>query len=164
MPVPSGTESARPFLPAKNFDVSKSSYETLGFKKLLDGDVAIFAAGQTAFILQRLCDKKWAEYTMMQGMVDDLDRWRKSHRIARPAEKIRSAGHRSPLPCDCGDCELHISTTLRVSSGTSLNADKTRLRTEDRRVSLTLPGEHLMPLAICESPTAYSFAMTLTSG
>jgi len=75
MPIPSGTESARPFLPAKNFDVSKSFYETLGFKKLLDGDVAIFAAGQTAFILQRLYDEKWAEYTMMQLMVDDLDQW-----------------------------------------------------------------------------------------
>jgi hypothetical protein len=65
----------RPFLPAKNFDASKAFYEALGFTKLLDGDVAIFAVGPTGFILQRLYDKKWAEYTMMQLMVDDLDRW-----------------------------------------------------------------------------------------
>src|ERR1700728_1022058 len=75
MAIGAGTEAARPFLPAKDFDTSKRFYEMLGFKKLLDGDVAIFAAGQTAFILQRQYDKKWAEQTMMQLMVDDLDQW-----------------------------------------------------------------------------------------
>jgi len=29
-------------MPAKDFDLSKKFYETLGFEKLLDGDVAIF--------------------------------------------------------------------------------------------------------------------------
>lgn len=43
--VPSGTELARPFPPTKDFDHSKHLYEALGFRKLLDGDVAIFAAG-----------------------------------------------------------------------------------------------------------------------
>lgn len=75
MPIPSGTESARPFLPTKDFKTSKAFYESLGFKKLLDGDVAIFAAGQTAFILQRLYDESWVKFTMMQLMVDDLDQW-----------------------------------------------------------------------------------------
>jgi hypothetical protein len=37
--VPSGTELARPFMPAKDFELSKKFYETLGFKKVLDGDV-----------------------------------------------------------------------------------------------------------------------------
>ena len=75
MPIPSGTEYARPFLPAKDFETSKAFYEALGFKKLLDGDVAIFAAGQTSFILQNHYDEKWAEQAMMQLMVDDLDAW-----------------------------------------------------------------------------------------
>ena len=75
MPIPSGTECARPFLPAKDFETSKAFYEALGFKKLLDGDVAIFAAGQTSFILQNHYDEKWAEQAMMQLMVDDLDAW-----------------------------------------------------------------------------------------
>ena len=75
MSIPNGTESARPFLPTKDFNTSKAFYEALGFKKLLDRDVAIFAAGQTAFILQRFYDEKWAECTMMQLMVDDLDQW-----------------------------------------------------------------------------------------
>ena len=68
-------ELARPFLPAKDFDVSKAFYETLGFEKLLDGDVAIFKVGSSSFILQNYYKKEWAENFMMQLMVDDLDAW-----------------------------------------------------------------------------------------
>ena len=76
MVVPSGTEAARAFIPAKDtFDSSKSFYEALGFKKLLDGDVAIFGVGASAFILQRYYKKEWAENCMMQMMVDDVDAW-----------------------------------------------------------------------------------------
>ena len=75
MVVPSGTEAARAFIPAKDFDSSKAFYEALGFKKLLDGDVAIFGVGASAFILQRYYKKEWAENCMMQMMVDNLDAW-----------------------------------------------------------------------------------------
>jgi hypothetical protein len=75
MPIPSGTESARPFLPARDFDTSKSFYEALGFQTLLDGDVAIFRAGTGEFILQRRYEKDWPANCMMQLMVDDLDKW-----------------------------------------------------------------------------------------
>jgi uncharacterized glyoxalase superfamily protein PhnB len=69
----SGTELVRPFLPAKDFELSRSFYEALGFAKLLDGEVAIFAAGSGGFILQRYYQKDWAQNCMMQLMVDDLD-------------------------------------------------------------------------------------------
>jgi len=75
MTLPSGTESARTFIPAKDFAVSKAFYEALGFQKRLDSDVAIFAIGPTAFILQRFYEKEFAENFMMQLMVDDLDAW-----------------------------------------------------------------------------------------
>ena len=75
-PLPSGSELARPFLPAKDFDESKRFYEALGFAKLLDAeDVAIFAIGGSSFLLQDHFQKEWAESFMMQLMVDDLDRW-----------------------------------------------------------------------------------------
>ena len=74
-PIPSGTELVRPFLPSKDFDLSKRFYEALGFEKLLDGDVAIFELGSSGFILQRYYQKDWAENCMMQLMVDDLDAW-----------------------------------------------------------------------------------------
>ncbi len=75
MVIPSGAEAARPFLPAKDFAVSKAFYETLGFEKLLDGEVAIFAIGRGAFILQNYYQEDWAGNFMMQLMVDDLDAW-----------------------------------------------------------------------------------------
>jgi hypothetical protein len=73
--VPTGTELARPCIPARDFALSKNFYETLGFEKLLDGDVAIFRAGSGGFILQPYYEKDWAENFMMQLMVDDLEAW-----------------------------------------------------------------------------------------
>ncbi len=70
-----GTELARPFLPAKDFELSKRFYEALGFEKVLDGEVAIFKVGSSGFILQRYYQEEWANNFMMQLMVDDLDAW-----------------------------------------------------------------------------------------
>jgi hypothetical protein len=70
-----GTELARPFLPAKDFALSKRFYETLRFQKILDGEVAIFRIGASEFILQNYFQKQWAENFMMQLVVDDLDAW-----------------------------------------------------------------------------------------
>lgn len=67
--------TARPFIPAKDFALAKRFYAALGFIKVLDGEVAIFQAGATSFILQKYYQKEWAENFMMQLMVDDLDAW-----------------------------------------------------------------------------------------
>lgn len=75
MSVPTKTELARPFLPAKDFDLSKRFYEALGFEILLDAEVAIFGVGASSFILQRYYQREWAENFMMQLMVDNLDDW-----------------------------------------------------------------------------------------
>ena len=70
------TMTARPFLPAKDFERSKQFYEALGFTKLLDvSEVAIFQIGSSSFLLQNRFVKEWAENAMMQLMVDDLDVW-----------------------------------------------------------------------------------------
>lgn len=74
--VPSGTESARPFLPAKDFATSKRFYAALGFALELDApDVAIFRLGASSFLLQKRYQKDWAANFMMQLLVDDLDAW-----------------------------------------------------------------------------------------
>jgi catechol 2,3-dioxygenase-like lactoylglutathione lyase family enzyme len=75
MAIPDGAESARPFLPAEDFALSKAFYVALGFPLLLDGEVAIFGVGSGAFILQNFYQKDWAGNFMMQLMVDDLDAW-----------------------------------------------------------------------------------------
>jgi uncharacterized glyoxalase superfamily protein PhnB len=73
--IPAGTELARPFLPARDFTLSKQFYETLGFEKLLDSEVAIFGVGASSFVLQNYFQEDWAANSMMQLMVDDLDSW-----------------------------------------------------------------------------------------
>ena len=119
MTVPSGTESARPFLPAKDFETSKSFYESLGFRKLLDGDVAIFGVGESAFILQRHYQKEWAENLMMQLMVDDLDAWwahiealdlPRSFSVAPPKPpKMQPWGLRVAYICDPSGVLWHVA-------------------------------------------------------
>ena len=74
MSVRSGNEFARPFVLARDFELSKRFYEAIGFKKLLDGDVAIFSIGRSSFILQNRFEKAWAG-NFMQIMIDDLDSW-----------------------------------------------------------------------------------------
>ncbi len=67
---------ARPFLPAKDLKVSTRFYETLGFQKLLEGDVSIFSCkGAGGFILTSYYVEEWAQHVMMQLMVEDLDAW-----------------------------------------------------------------------------------------
>lgn len=73
--TPSGNEVCRPFLPTKDLAHSCAFYEALGFKKIFQGDVAIFAVGATSFILQSYYEETWAKNTMMQVLVDDLDGW-----------------------------------------------------------------------------------------
>lgn len=74
-PIPAGTESARPFLPALDFDLSKRFYEALGFTKVLDAEVAIFRIGESGVVLQSYFQNDWAANFMMQLMVDDLVAW-----------------------------------------------------------------------------------------
>ncbi|MCU0636976.1 MAG: hypothetical protein MUE41_19065 [Gemmatimonadaceae bacterium] len=73
--VPTGTERTRPFLPTKDLALSKHFYLALGFELLLDADVVILRAGRGEFLLQARYEREWAEHTMMQLMVDDLDAW-----------------------------------------------------------------------------------------
>ena len=75
MSLPDGGAAIRPFLPARDFAVSRAFYQALGLTLVLDADVAIFGIGQSGFILQRYYQKEWAENCMMQLMVDDLDAW-----------------------------------------------------------------------------------------
>jgi hypothetical protein len=70
--IPSGTELARPFVPAKDLERAKRFYVKLGFEKVLDSEVAVFRVGSSSFILSSFDQ---ADNFMMQLMVDDLDAW-----------------------------------------------------------------------------------------
>lgn len=65
--MPIGTELARPFMPTKDFELSKRFYEALGYEKVLDSNVVIFKACSGGFILQRPYQKDWAGNFMTTG-------------------------------------------------------------------------------------------------
>ncbi|HWE47532.1 MAG TPA: hypothetical protein VG407_16030 [Caulobacteraceae bacterium] len=77
MAVPDGGEAFRAFLPTRDFETSKAFYDALGFEKVLDSEVAIYAIGPggAGIILQQHFVEGWAENCMVQLMVDDLDAW-----------------------------------------------------------------------------------------
>lgn len=70
-----GTATPRPFMPARDFALSRRFYETLGFEKLLDAEAVIFKVGTGSFILQDFFQQELADNFMMQLVVDDLDAW-----------------------------------------------------------------------------------------
>ena len=129
--IPSGTELARPFLPAKDFEVSRNFYEALGFQKLLDGDVAISGAGSAGFILQRYYQKDWAETSMTQLKVDDLALGGTMFKpsIFRAGSASVHPSHRS---CSPGACAWHTSSIHVECSGTLPSAVPKPPRTRNR--------------------------------
>jgi len=66
----------RPFLPAKDFEVSKRFYQALGFTVTLeDKPIAILKTGSVSFILQDFYNKDAAENQMVQLLVRNVDHW-----------------------------------------------------------------------------------------
>ena len=95
MRMPTGTESLRPFLPTKDFSLSRAFYEALGFQKVFDGEVAIFKAGDGGFILQRYYEGVGGE------LHDPIGRRRpgrmvESHSRSRTREKVRRSSTEAP--------------------------------------------------------------------
>ena len=66
--------SIRPFIGAKDFDVSRSFYRDLGFEEVvLFPDMSVFKKDQIAFYLQRAYVKHWIDNTMIFSEVEDMD-------------------------------------------------------------------------------------------
>jgi len=66
----------RPFVPAKNFAISKRFYSDLGFRiEELGRDLAEMHLGDHSFLLQNYYVEQWAGNFMMHMLVDDLPAW-----------------------------------------------------------------------------------------
>lgn len=68
-------KSIRPFIGAKNFELSRSFYRDLGFEEtVLTPQLSVFKSGQNAFYLQDAYVKDWVDNTMVFMEVDDAGR------------------------------------------------------------------------------------------
>jgi len=69
-------KAMRPFVPAKDFAISKQFYADLGFRVEPLGDaLAAMHLGPHSFLLQDFYVEEWAANFMMHMMVDDVDGW-----------------------------------------------------------------------------------------
>jgi uncharacterized glyoxalase superfamily protein PhnB len=71
-----GVVALRPFVPAKDFEVSRQFYADLGFKIVPLGDKLMHVGlGAFGFLLQDYFVAEWAGNFMMHMLVNNLDQW-----------------------------------------------------------------------------------------
>jgi hypothetical protein len=74
MELGTSVNELRPFLPAKDFALSKEFYRALGFRETWCADqLAIMQLGRFSFFLQNYFVKEWAENMVMSLDVADVD-------------------------------------------------------------------------------------------
>jgi hypothetical protein len=86
----------RPFVPAKDYNLSKRYYQALGFNPMLENDeVTILKMESFSFILQNAYEQHVAENLMLQLLVRNGEAWWQGHDPGRLAE---SFGVKTPKP------------------------------------------------------------------
>lgn len=80
--------SIRPFIGAKNFEVSKKFYSDLGFHEtILFPKMSLFRTEQLGFYLQDAYVKDWIDNTMLFMEVEDVDQfWKELVALDLPAK------------------------------------------------------------------------------
>ena len=69
-------KSIRPFLGAKDFELSRRFYRDWGFQEMvLSPDLSLFRLDQLAFYLQRAYVKGWIDNTMIFLEVENVERY-----------------------------------------------------------------------------------------
>ncbi|MEO5776140.1 MAG: VOC family protein [Flavobacterium sp.] len=69
-------KSIRPFIGAKDYDLSRSFYRDLGFTEVvLSSNMSVFKSGEFAFYLQDYYLQDWVDNTMVFLEVDDVNRY-----------------------------------------------------------------------------------------
>jgi catechol 2,3-dioxygenase-like lactoylglutathione lyase family enzyme len=67
--------SIRPFIGAKDYELSRSFYRDLGFQeRILFPDMSLFKTDRIGFYLQNAYVRDWIENSMIFLEVDDVDR------------------------------------------------------------------------------------------
>ena len=82
-------KSLRPFIVAKDFEVSRSFYCDLGFKEtILSPHMSVFKTdNEIAFYLQKAYVKDWVDNTMLFMEVDDVDNfWKEINTLDLPSK------------------------------------------------------------------------------
>lgn len=110
------TFELKPFVPARDFELSRRFYTDLGFT--VDGsdpDLAYVSHGNTAFLLQNFYKKEFADGLLMQLLVQDLDSWWQSVNDRQIVATYAQSGVRL-IPPRAATAEWADSATLQSRS------------------------------------------------
>lgn len=101
--------SIRPFIGAKDFELSRSFYRDLGFQEsVISSDMSVFTTKGIAFYLQDAYVKDWIDNTMIFLEVDDVDRYWQELLALNLTDKYKTA-KLTPIRVDYWgkECFLH---------------------------------------------------------
>ncbi|RED23563.1 catechol 2,3-dioxygenase-like lactoylglutathione lyase family enzyme [Flavobacterium cutihirudinis] len=113
-------KSIRPFIGAKNFEISRSFYRDLGFEEIvLAHNFSVFKNDETAFYLQDYYAKEWIENTMIFLEVDDTERYYNELAALNLPEKYEGVKLTPVKYLDWGsECFLHDPSGVLWHFGT----------------------------------------------
>lgn len=82
------TKSIRPFIGAKNFELSREFYRDLGFEEtVLSAEMSVFKTRELAFYLQNYYAKDWIDNSMIFLEVENVERfWNELLALDLPAK------------------------------------------------------------------------------
>jgi catechol 2,3-dioxygenase-like lactoylglutathione lyase family enzyme len=83
-------KSIRPFIGARDYELSRSFYRDLGFEEVVLSDsMCLFEIGQAGFYLQNAYVKDWIDNSMIFLEVDDVNRYYEALKaLALPAKYL----------------------------------------------------------------------------
>jgi catechol 2,3-dioxygenase-like lactoylglutathione lyase family enzyme len=102
-------KSIRPFLGAKNFDVSRQFYRDLGFVEVTLGEsMSLFEVQNFGFYLQNAYVKDWVDNSMVFVEVDDAYRYFEELKALKLEEKYAGVRLTPTRTLEWGsECFLH---------------------------------------------------------
>ena len=96
----------RPFVPARDFELSKRFYADLGFEPgFANEQLAVFGLGATSFYLQNYCWEGVDQHYMLTLIVDDVEAWWPKVRDIADRYGVRA---REPKDEVWGAREIHL--------------------------------------------------------
>ncbi|MCW3090955.1 MAG: glyoxalase [Ferruginibacter sp.] len=101
--------SIRPFIGAKDYEISRSFYRDLGFEEvILFPDMCLFKTDRIGFYLQNAYVKDWIDNSMIFLEVDDVDRYWKELSVLDLASRYQGVKLTPIRNYDWGrECFLH---------------------------------------------------------
>ncbi|MFM9909666.1 MAG: glyoxalase [Chitinophagaceae bacterium] len=105
----SKVKSIRPFLGAKDYNLSKKFYKAIGFEEVvISTDMSLFKIDQFGFYLQDAHVKDWVDNTMIFLEVEDVDQYWKELFALDLTTKYNSVRLTAVKQFDWGrECFLH---------------------------------------------------------